>query len=84
MSHIHIYICLYIERERDLKKAFDTVDHGILLQKLHHYGIQGIINDWFHSYLYGRTQSTQISTHCTVILKRVLITLHLLRNLSHT
>ena len=47
----------------DLKKAFDTVDHGILLQKLHHCGIRGIINDWFHSYLYGRTQSTQIDPH---------------------
>ena len=44
----------------DLKKAFDTVDHTILLHKLRHYGIRGIVNDWFCSYLSDRVQSTQI------------------------
>ena len=44
----------------DLKKAFDTVDHDILLQKLNYYGFRGITNDWFASYLKRRTQTTQI------------------------
>ena len=44
----------------DLKKAFDTVNHEILLQKLHYYGFRGIINDWFRSYSNDRTQTAQI------------------------
>ena len=44
----------------DLKKAFDTVDHSILLHKLNHYGVRGIINSWFSSCLSKRSQSTQI------------------------
>ena len=43
----------------DLKKAYDTVDHYILLQKLDFYhGIRGIVNDWFRSYLTYRKQTT--------------------------
>ena len=44
----------------DFKKAFDTVDHDVLLDKLNHYGFRGIINSWFSSYRKNRTQTTQV------------------------
>lgn len=45
----------------DLQKAFDTVDHRILLQKLEALGLQKSAIDWFQSYLQERKQSVEIS-----------------------
>ena len=45
----------------DLQKAFDTVDHQILLAKLNHYGIRGVSNDWFKSYLSNCNQYVSIN-----------------------
>ena len=44
----------------DLEKAFDTVNHTILLDKLNYYGVRGITNTWFKSFLQDRYQYTNI------------------------
>ena len=44
----------------DLQKALDTVDHEIMLSKLDYYGIRGISNNWFKSYLSNRKQFVSI------------------------
>ena len=58
----------------DFRKAFDTVDHGIILEKLYYYGIRGSAHDWMKSYLsnreqylvYNETASNAIPVNCGV------------------
>ena len=45
----------------DLQKAFDTINHQILLAKLNHYGVRGVSNDWFKAYLSNRNQYVSIN-----------------------
>ena len=44
----------------DLKKAFDTVDHKILLKKLDHYRFRDVSNHWFNNYLTGPNQDMSV------------------------
>ena len=45
----------------DFTKAFDTICHDILLNKLTFYGLRGSAHDWLSSYLSGRTQAVKIN-----------------------
>ena len=47
----------------DLQEAFDTVEHDILLVKLEHYGILGLANEWFRSYLSNRKRYISSNGH---------------------
>jgi hypothetical protein len=53
--------CVYL----DLSKAFDTIGHGILLDKLPAYGVEGPELAWFTDYLLNRTQFVEMQNNCS-------------------
>ena len=53
----------------DLSKAFNTLDHSILLQKLDRYGTRGVAKDWIEDYLWERSLVTKITTCPNKIVK---------------
>jgi hypothetical protein len=56
----------------DLRKAFDTVNHFILLRKLHKIGIRGVALEWFKNYPSGRKQLVSLNDKCTTLLEILL------------
>ena len=49
----------------DLKKAFDVVDHNILISKFQMYGVHGTALQWFQSYIHNRKQTCKVNQKVT-------------------
>ena len=57
LDHRQYVAVLYL----DVSKAFDTVNHSLLLSKLQHLGLSDSSLSWFHSYISNRSQITSVS-----------------------
>jgi retron-type reverse transcriptase len=75
LSRNQIAILLLI----DSSKAFDLVDHPILLNKLEHYGIRGLALQWFKSYLSNRHHFVTVDS---VDSEKILFSMESLKDLS--
>ena len=59
IDHKQVNLAIFL----DLKKAFDTVDHKILFEKLEAYGVRELAGNWFRSYLEDRQQYCKLNCY---------------------